>query len=654
MKKILAISIICLFILNTASFFRVTGEEDDEEEVITSYLIDTPLLSNIDIEGVVYDRIEIDGLTCGGEKPGYPSLPQKEVRILIPYGKKVSEIIVHEREAERLGEGFLVEPVEEPFPFGYEPKNLPNPDKTIYNSEEMFPGKFYTQVGTYYFKGYKILDLLLHPVQYIPTKGELFYYPELTVKVETVDEDNINNLYRGLSADEQEVFNKIDNPFTITTYSEQIVSSQQGSGNEEYQLIIITNNNLKSGFETLKEKHTLDGMNTLIYTVEDIYNNYTGIDEQQKIRNFIRHAYTNWETEYILIGGDNDTVPARELYFGDWKGVEYFGPSDLYYACLDGPFNDNNNNKWGEEDDGENGDDVDLRAEVYVGRACVDNLAEVDNFVTKTIQYMNIEPDDIYLDNAQMAGERLLTLNWFGNGWGKKYLEQLIDECNKHYTTFGIPSDDHTIDKLYDKEWLENGWPIPIPPPWAPLGTGGWDKTLLMNKINNGVHLLNHVGHGNFNFVMKMDSSDVQSLSNNKHFFVYSQACQAGGFDRDNCIAEYLTVKTEHAAFAGIFNARLGFLLRFTSNSPTPAYHRQFWDAIFGEDITIIGKAHQDAKEDHIGNINQWKMRFCYYQLNLFGDPTLDLVYHTGGSTQGSSQPGNDEQQESEQQQQNN
>jgi hypothetical protein len=54
-------------------------------------------------------------------------------------------------------------------------------------------------------------------------------------------------------------------------------------------------------------------------------------------------------------------------------------PSDFYYQCLDGGFNSDQDQDWGEHTDGKDlpggGPGVDLMAEVYVGRAPVENPA---------------------------------------------------------------------------------------------------------------------------------------------------------------------------------------------------------------------------------------------------------------------------------------
>jgi hypothetical protein len=127
---------------------------------------------------------------------------------------------------------------------------------------------------------------------------------------------------------------------------------------------------------------------------------------------------------------------------------------------------------------------------------------------------------------------------------------------------------------------------------------------------------------------MKMRNPDIQKLTNEKYSFIYSQGCMAGGFDQNDCIAEHFTVKTDNGAFAGIWNARYGWGRWYSTDGASQRYDREFWDAIFGEGKTTIGRANADSKEDNLYRIRQSCMRWCYYELNLFGDPSLDLITH--------------------------
>jgi len=75
--------------------------------------------------------------------------------------------------------------------------------------------------------------------------------------------------------------------------------------------------------------------------------------------------------------------------------------------------------------------------------------------------------------------------------------------------------------------------------------------------------------------------------------------------------------------------ARYGWGSPGSTNGPSQRYHRYFWDAVFGEDITVIGKANQDSKEENLKKINGQCMRWCYYEMNLFGDPSLTFFTST-------------------------
>ncbi|MGF3554361.1 MAG: C25 family cysteine peptidase [Thermoplasmatota archaeon] len=592
--------LILLFLLSSTFSIVIAGNNYANKEIVVEYFFETPKVSSVVIDGDFYNLVAMPEVSCGGNI-GSPSLPQKESYILLPLKSEITDIEVIPGEKVFIGSGFYIEPVCEPFPIIKSSSNKKLTINTsVYNSRNVYPEELFNIIGTYSFRGYNILVLLLNPVQYIPLTGELFYFKNLKVKIKTVENNIISPMYRGLFSDKIMVIKKVDNPFII------LKEDFEASSSENYDMLIITTEELKNGFEPLKSAHDANGVKTIIKTLSDIKLLPSKVTPED-IRDYIRNFYKKYGIQYVLIGGDADVVPAKQLWVQAWPGGDNTEmPSDLYYGCLDGTFNYDDDDFWGEPNDGDNGKDVDLFAEVYVGRACVGDISEVNIFVNKTLYYLN---NGGYLDGkVLMVGEYL----WSNpDTWGDDYMEELIDGSNANaYTTVGIPSSVYNIDRLYEKNWPDNNWPV----------------SELITRINNGVRIINHLGHASYGYCMKMYNEDVYLLVNPEPFFVYSQGCMAGGFDDPNnydCIAEYLTVKTEYAAFAAIMNARYGWGVVGGTDGGSQRYHRQFWDAVFGEGITELGKANQDSKEDNLYRIYQPVMRWCYYQLNLFGDPAL-------------------------------
>ena len=629
------------FLLPTT--MTVNAEEEsiyyyDQPEIVLNYSFQEPDITQVIINDTWYDHVTIDDLPTFNEN-ATPLLPIKPVNVLLPQRGKLESITVTYNDNISLGTGFNVELGSEPVILDTTPEDGGTVD-IKFDPTIPYPVEIFHVVETYDFRGYSIMTFNLFPVHYIGETGELYYYPEMTVEITTTDSGVVNPYFRGLTNDEELMKQKVDDYSMSSSYvfpAEQPLPSSLVDPSESYMYVIITNNELKNSFQTLKDHKTLRGISTEIVTVEEIAACYDywwigeygdGLphfsDLQCRIRNFIKDAYMNWETEYILLGGDDDIMPHRGFYcmlpLLETDPIDKSDiPADMYYACLDGNFDRNLNDKWADLRD-----KPDLRAEVYVGRACISTIEEAENFISKTLAYeTTIDP---YLENVWMVGEYL----GFGGiaDFGGNYKDEIIDGSDANeYTTVGIPSDEYNISTLYDRDWPGHDWP----------------KSEIINIINNDIHIINHLGHAYYDYNMKLGISDADTLTNDKYCFIYSQGCMAGGFDNPegyDCIAEHLTVRNNHGAFAGIWNSRYGIGDRGT-NGPSQMFDREFFDAVFGENIDEIGRANQDSKEDNIYRLNftleddpldtleNWttcqSVRWCYYELNLFGDPTVTL-----------------------------
>jgi hypothetical protein len=558
-----------------------------DETITIQYTFERPDIRDVTIDGVAYQRVIMPAAPNSGD-PGYPLLPARGGSILLPPDAQVSHVEVIRGEKVFLGDDYTIVPAGQPYKLSSGPDAVQplTPDPVVYASATPFPGAVFEQIGTHGFRGYRILTLKLQPVEYVPVSGELYYFRDLTVIVQTTDTDNISPLYRGLPADKLDIRKKVDNPDVIDEYNRagRIPA-------ENYDLLILTTSSLAPSFQPLKDYHDTTGILTEIRTITDV-----GGSAPDDVRDYIRERYINDGIQYVLIGADDDLIPAKDLYVESWSGagadIEYEMPGDIYFACLDGTYNFDGDSQWGEPNDGEGGLDVDLVAEVYVGRASVDNTTEADRFVNKTIQYLTTS--DVYLQNVLMVGEYL----GFGgeSDYAGNMMDQMVDGSSADgYTTVGIPSDQYSIDYLYDRDWAGNDWPV----------------SELHSRVNNGLHIINHLGHGSTSWALKMTASSIlSSFTNNDHCFVYSQACY---------------IKTDHGGFAVIMNARYGWGSGNSTDGPSQRFDREFWDAVFNmaEGKPELGRANHDSKEDNLYRINESCMRWCYYEITLFGDPTV-------------------------------
>jgi len=575
-----------------------------------SYTFNKPSVINSNINNKKIVNVLIDDLPLSGDSD-QPCLPVKPLRILLPQSTTIKTITVETSDVILLHDEEL-----NYIEIAGKPKSInqySSFNETIikpYDKNKVYPSDTYQNLGIQYFRGWTILHINLFPVRLLGETNTLFYYPQMRIKIETTN-GVYNNLF-DIDA-KHDVVKIVENPEMAENY--QIEENCVFENPSIFEYVIITTEDLKNitgvsyTFDDLLDYRRNQGLNCTIKTVESIIDEYNGIDVQEKIRNFIKDAYMNRNTRWVLIGGDIEKVPVRYLY--DIDGIqndEEVVASDLYYQCLDGNYNYDGDGLWGEKYDGENGNPIDLYAEVYIGRAPVDDKNDISSFVEKTLSYENSEwQNDGYLKKHLSVSEIL----WNGPGGdGAGYAERCIDYCTDYnQNTHGVPSYKYSIIKLYERDMV-------------------WNKYDFMNEINNGVNIINHVSHGT-ETQASIDISDINSLINiDKYALFYSQACHAGSFDKiDECFAERWVNAPQKGGFAAIMNTGYGYGGASNYDGADNRYAREFFDALFSpyEKISRLGEANQKSKEDNIWHINEVNMYHVYYDKTLFGDPYVEI-----------------------------
>jgi hypothetical protein len=630
------VSVLCILVVGAGSASaagQVLASSGSVVEVV--YRFDRPVVA----DSGDFDSIRIPGLN-NGEVPGEPSLPEQPVRILLPHGRQVSGFKVIAGKKVLLPGTYQIEPAQEPLPLSLPfPAQKTLPDPKVYQKNAAYPGRVNDSLAEQKKHAFEVVQTTLHPVEYYPASGKVYYFPEMRVRIDLEPAPAMLSPRRVVAADKGRMKAMVDNPASLASYPESAGGGPAFLGESavpeplaQYKYVIITSQQLStSDFTKLIAHKQARGTTAKIVTTEWIYANYSGnrpaggTDNPTRIRNFIIDAHNTWGTEYVLLGGGADIVPPRKLRAQVGSYVDDI-PSDLYYGCLDGTFDNDADGIYGEPNDGVNGKEVDLYYEVYVGRAAVENATEVANFVAKTIAYDTTT--DSYLHMAGMVGEHL------GFGGVSEYATGSMEEIrlgasSYGYTTMGFENSPYS--GFFVTHHEQDPSISAVPPPLYDAAGSSWPKTTLIDWINKGrgvypgLHILNHLGHANKTYAMKMTTSDLPKLTNTRPVFIYSQGCLPGAFDSNDCFAEEIT-SMKYGAFAAVMNARYGWGAGNSNDGGSQRFNRAFWHGVFAQGILELGRANAFSKEHfNASRINQVPMRWVYYETNLFGDPQLKL-----------------------------
>jgi len=525
-----------------------------------------------------------------------PPLPCMGVKVLIPDDYKIENVWLDGEELKCAGNLLYqarwgtVEPISGNGSYSLD---IPAPVRRILAEVE------YT--GTYKWHGNKVAILNIFPVALDVITGEVSYYPEVELRM----------ALRGKAGAGNEAVEP------------RIIENIQPAGVPGlYEYLIITSEEMKPAFTQLVEWKTsrhgwvpeLKNITAKVVTVEWITSRSefwgdplthggTGNDTQTQIRNFIRWAYYNWGTEYVLLGGDDEIIPARRVEV--YASISGSIPADIYYAGLDGDWDLDGDGEYGEgagSGKGAEGEEADLLPEIKVGRATVDSVEEAGNFVNKVIRYESTRSVP-YLNNTLFVGERLDMIPTWGGDYKDRIIELTLPETNPMLNV-------HT---LYERD-------------------GDFSSEAFLQALDDGMHLVNHMGHGSIERFAGIRIDDVGSLTNSQYFIMFSQACLIGAFDEEesgvtDSIAEHF-ISSPHGAVAMLVNSREGWYSPGDTDGPSQKYDVEFFDAIFNEHIRLLGDALYDAKTDLISQVYPTgPMRWCYMTLNLLGDPETEIHF---------------------------
>ncbi|MCK4505155.1 MAG: hypothetical protein KAW14_06030 [Candidatus Aegiribacteria sp.] len=559
---------------------------------ITHVIEFDPALVTIKIDNE-WNIVEYPGMELRGE-PGAPLLPVFPVVFLLPNGaENVSFQVSAVNESSISRPGIRVIPATEPRPFSRnsDPSiRLPQPQ--IYTSNSTWPSDpvLWTHTGT--ISGFRIASCLLQPWKYLPADGQLSLLTEIEV---TVFWDE--GIPTQLSIEQNEVARRrirslIDNTDMIPVYE----PLSKASGDAEYLIVCDSfYTDILQPLADLQERH---GRTVEIAAVHEIIENFSGRDDAEKLRNFIRDRFLEHGTVFVFLAGDETLVPVRlvELFC---EGYSDISPVDLYFADLDGSWDGNGDGRYGQPDD-----DLDLYADVLLGRALFSTSREAAIFVQKNITYQTTATPEDWPSRAVLCGAVLFEDIGYTGAKG----------CDSIAVTMPASWE---ITKAYE---ILYGDGIDTHIPIISSGTGWNHYAGHGSKYGTGIFWSSAPMGMMTNWIA------TDSLNNGKKTGIHTSiACHPAKYVDTECCAEALLNAPDGGGVAVMFNTSYGWEGFWPSLGASEWMCIDLARQVFWEHSSSIGLAFSIAKDLRIPYMHGGYDRTfqCLLSWSAFMDPAL-------------------------------
>ncbi|MGB9722101.1 MAG: C25 family cysteine peptidase, partial [bacterium] len=422
-----------------------------------------------------------------------------------------------------------------------------------------------------------------------------------------------------------------DNEISVYYQKPAIVEEEQLGSFAPFPVgpaIIIVPQEFHSAFQPYADWMTDQGIKTYLITPQTIYAYFSGVDNAEKVRNYIKYCYENAGGTYFILGSDNSRghnnfVPVR------WC-VEYIYdedtiiPTDLYFSDLTGNWDIDNDGRWGEWEDL-----PDRWPEVFVGRVSAYTSQEVTNWVAKALHYEKT-PGVIFDSALWIYSTPVGTGNspsvfpvHIGHIYAQDYwADAALNLMSRGYGIVNINCHGNAGDYRlrHNPNADHRSW---------------WEET--PNQYYAGLNWLTNV---------------------DEYFVGYSISCYVGAYDTlahpiyyengtDTCIADaYVDAylynhqgnQGPFGAFAFLANTRNGL---WQGGGPSYDLQYAFWNRIMNPwwvgappepSLMRIGVAEAFSKCDEIINWFAADGRYVCYGHTLFGSPSAEIWTKTPGT----------------------
>ncbi|MFA7576928.1 MAG: C25 family cysteine peptidase [Candidatus Muiribacteriota bacterium] len=441
------------------------------------------------IDGKEYSKINLDGSSVTLKK-GYPELRKVTAFLAMPYSNNAVVEIVNKDFFEI--ENVMIVPSKGNVPRSIKLSEVPYTfDSNVYNKNIFWPAddELISNPEKFIMRDLSGIRIEVIPFQYNDSKKTLRVVKNFTVRVSVPASRSGFNSPRVNYTQSQEFENLYSDLFmNYRPVAPQFTRS--GGSNltapaQVKHLLIIAHDDFYNATEPLAIWKRKKGYEVDFKKLSEIGTS------AYEIQSYIDTKYQQGELCFVTFVGDKQHIPTK---VGLFEGAD----SDTAYVKLAG--NDN-------------------VPDAFISRISVSNEQECKNVVAKTIKYEK-EPQQ----NAS---------------WYKKALAIASSE--------GQPTDIERTELLNMALSSRLGF-TDIAQCYEPVYYGfgansnfSDDKSIITNAVNNGVSIINYMGHGSpFSWVTSgFNISDVNNISNKDAMpVIWSVACVNGAIAEDVCFAE--------------------------------------------------------------------------------------------------------------------
>ncbi len=497
--------------------------------------------------------------------------------------------------------------------------------ESFYSLNTIFPEEFGRLQSTGGLRKYSLITVDCYHFAYNPVTQQLYCAPNITVEINyhmPVPESDQAAVWEQLKDDI--TFDEIARE-KIYNWNQAKVWYHTDNPKRANGFYIITPSSLTGAVTYLADYRQSQGFDVHVVTVEHIDATVTGIDQPQRIRNYLRANMA--DIEYALFVGFITSMPMRYLVpinnLPSWWQIA----SDLYYAELTYP----DSLSWNSDGDANYGevfntsyqpvgdDDPDYHQDIHVGRIPVNNPSAAS--ICSTIIAFDSNTDALYKEAALLPASIPFYENEDHGGGplvdGAVDMEALMDA--------GVIERNNAV-YLYEKAGLGPSVYSCTDSLCKMNQIGYWQQKGIMYEYHHGApsgyaRLVwtwddgDSVPEGSeLEHMISLWISDVPSIDNTYSSTTILRSCSCGRPDQNNITMQLMA----HGASSSVISGTEGVWVILNDRAGLP--HHFLERLLVDTTVThgVIGNAFTLAKIDFMDLTAWWPNA---YVLNHFCDP---------------------------------